>query len=112
VRLLCPPHTRWCCVSVVCVLQASVTGNLTVSFYDAEAGWGSLGPVLLAARTNPQVRGGGRGRASSSSSSSRMMMKQAGPIQRCNAQSCVLLQKGGGGGDARAVLIAGGGVLC
>lgn len=36
-------------------LKASVTGNLTVSFYDAEAGWGSLGPVLLAARTNPQV---------------------------------------------------------
>jgi hypothetical protein len=43
---------RW----LLSVLQASVTGNLTVSFYDAEAGWGALGPVELLARTNPQVR--------------------------------------------------------
>lgn len=39
-------------------LQASVTGNLTVSFYDAEAGSGALGPVMLSARTNPQVSAG------------------------------------------------------
>lgn len=40
---------------LLCFWQASVTGNLTVSFYDAEAGWGALGPVMLSARTNPQV---------------------------------------------------------
>lgn len=36
--------------------QASVTGNVTVSFYDAEAGWGALGPAMLSARSNPQVQ--------------------------------------------------------
>jgi hypothetical protein len=45
-----PPPPRF-----VFPAQASVSGNLTVSFYDAEAGWGALGPALLPARTNPQM---------------------------------------------------------
>lgn len=36
-------------------MQASVVGNVSVSFFDAEAGWSAVGPVSLAARTQPNV---------------------------------------------------------
>eukprot|EP00879_Flechtneria_rotunda_P026473 GHRR01028228.1.p1 GENE.GHRR01028228.1~~GHRR01028228.1.p1 ORF type:complete len:227 (+),score=75.36 GHRR01028228.1:747-1427(+) len=36
-------------------LKVSVTGNLTVSFFDAEAGWAAIGPVTLPARLNPSI---------------------------------------------------------
>jgi hypothetical protein len=32
-----------------------VAGNVTVSFYDAEAGYSLVGPVLLRARANPHT---------------------------------------------------------
>lgn len=35
--------------------QAYVTGNLTVAFYDAAAGWTAVGPVRLAPRADPTV---------------------------------------------------------
>eukprot|EP00878_Enallax_costatus_P021111 GHUV01022342.1.p1 GENE.GHUV01022342.1~~GHUV01022342.1.p1 ORF type:complete len:199 (+),score=11.48 GHUV01022342.1:381-977(+) len=37
-------------------LKVSVIGSVSVSFFDAEAGWSDVGPVTVAARTEPTVR--------------------------------------------------------
>eukprot|EP00877_Chromochloris_zofingiensis_P006027 jgi/Chrzof1/1678/Cz10g16260.t1 len=34
-------------------VKAEITGNVSVSFFDAEAGWTQVGPVLVAPRSSP-----------------------------------------------------------
>lgn len=42
-------------VVLCCWSQVTVHGNMSVSFFDAEAGWSPVGPVTLAARMEPSV---------------------------------------------------------